>query len=312
MHKSVLLGETIQFLDLKDGDVVVDATVGSGGHTKELARKVGDSGKVISIDVDQSAIDFAKKRLTEQDKDLLNRVVFVHDNFCNLEKIVQQEGLSGVNAILADLGWRIEQIEDPKRGMSFLREAKLDMRLDQERNSLTAHEIVNEWSEKKLRDIFWGFGEEKNAKTIVAEIVRKRKEKQIETTTQLAEIVESKCVARKKGRLHCATKVFQALRIAVNDELGNLEKFLTQSVSVLEKKGRIAVISFHSLEDRIVKKFFQTNARGCVCPKEFPVCICKGKSKLKILMRKPIVAGEDELKQNKRSRSAKLRVAQKI
>lgn len=294
-------------LDVKEGDVVVDATLGSGGHTFELAKAVGESGKVIAVDVDQTAIDEVAVRLRSEHPDLAGRIIFVHDNFSSLEKIVDQQGATKVQAVLADLGWRIEQIQDKDRGMSFSREARLDMRLDQDSGGPTAHEIINNWSEGELNETFQKFGEEKNAKAIAKRIVEARKEKAIDTTTQLAEIVGSK----QGNRLHGATKVFQALRIVVNDELGNLEKFLTGSVAKLEKGGRVAVISFHSLEDRIVKKFFQTNARGCVCPKEFPVCICDHKSKLKILTRKPIVASDEELSQNPRARSAKLRVAQK-
>lgn len=299
-------------LQIKKGNVVVDATLGSGGHTIELAKQVGKNGKVISIDVDKEAIEQTKKRLRSEHPDLFSQIVFVNDNFSNLERILENQKIQKVHSVIADLGWRIEQIEDERYGMSFRKEAKLDMRLNRRAQDLTAHEIVNSWRAKRLEEIFRKYGEEKNARQIAKAIISARQEGTIETTTQLARIIELKYKPKQKHRLHAATKVFQALRIVANDELNNLEKLLTQSILRLERGGRIAVISFHSLEDRIVKKFFQTNARGCVCPREFPLCVCGKKKILEIITRKPLIATETEIKKNPRSRSAKLRVAQKI
>lgn len=312
MHIPVLLGETIEMLQVKKGSVVIDATLGSGGHTIELAKQVGKNGKVVSIDVDKKAIEQTKRRLRSEHPDLFSRIVFVNDNFSNLERILESQKIQKVHSVMADLGWRIEQIEDEEYGMSFRKESKLDMRLDRRSQTLTAHGIVNNWNAKRLEEIFRKYGEEKNARQIAKAIVGARQSDAIDATTELAKIVELKYKPRQKHRLHAATKVFQALRIVVNDELNNLEKFLEQTVSKLEKGGRIAVISFHSLEDRIVKKFFQTNARGCVCPKEFPLCVCGKKKTLEIVTKKPLMATEAEISKNPRSRSAKLRVAQKV
>ncbi len=309
-HIPVLLGETIEMLQIKKGSVVVDATLGSGGHTVELAKRVGKNGKVVSIDVDKKAIEQTKKRLRSEHPDLFSRIVFVNDNFSSLEKILEKLGIPRVHSVVADFGWRIEQIEDEKYGMSFRKESKLNMRLDQRVNVLTAHEIINNWNVRQLEEIFRKYGEERSARQIAKAIVETRRDGEIDTTTELAKIIELKY--KQKHRLHAATKVFQALRIVVNDELNNLERFLEQSLSKLEKGGRIAVISFHSLEDRIVKKFFQTNARGCVCPKEFPLCVCGKKRILEIVTKKPLMATETEIKKNPRSRSARLRVAQKV
>lgn len=311
MHIPVLLEESIESLKIKKGDVVVDATLGAGGHSLKIAQKVGEKGKVVAIDIDAGAIEEFKQKIGSEHPDLQKRFIFIQGNFACLRTHLEEQKIKKVNGILADLGWRIEQVRDKKYGMSFLEDSRLDMRLDRDQSRESAFEIVNNLEEKELERIFCEFGEEKNSRKIAREIAKRRKESPIETTMQLADLVES--VSRRgKSGIHPATRVFQALRIKVNNELENVEKFLSGSLELLESKGRVSVITFHSLEDRIVKKFFQSNARGCVCPKEFPICICGKKERIKIITKKPVVPSLQELKKNPRSRSAKLRVAEKI
>lgn len=307
-HKPVLLSEAIELLNIKKGDVVVDATLGSGGHAREILKRIGKNGRLIGIDLDINAINDFKKSLPVTNYSLVN------DNFANIENILKNLGIDKVDAILADLGWRIEQVEDSQYGMSFNKDAPLNMNLSQmDRNGITAVEIINEWPEEELVSIFKQYGEEKHAKLAARAICDRRKEERIETTKQLVGIIEKSIGFKyKKSKINSATRIFQALRIAVNDELGNLGKFLESSSEVLRKNGRIAVISFHSLEDRMVKEFFRTNAGGCVCPKELPICVCGKKPKLEIVTRKPVKPSQGELGENPRSRSAKLRVAELI
>lgn len=317
MHKTVLLDESVKGLDLKEGDVVVDATLGMGGHTIELARAVGKKGKVIAIDMDQIAISEAKERIQKEDKELLNRIIFIQDNFKNIDTIMAGKGTSAasVKGVLADLGWRIEQISDPKYGLSFNVDAKLNMRLGEtEDGTEDAFDIINSWSAEDLERLFRELGEERFSRRIAIAIDRVRKEKAIETTTQLAQIIEKNVGflgKKQRRRIHPATKVFQALRIQVNGELNNLNIFLQKSFDVLQKEGRLAVISFHSIEDRIVKKFFKSLTKGCECPKEFPICQCGKEPKAKFITRKPIISAETELADNRRARSAKLRIIEK-
>lgn len=318
MHKTVLLKESIEQLNLKKGDVAIDATLGMGGHTIELARAVGDKGKVIAIDMDSVAIDEAEKRIALEEKALLKRIIFVKDNFKNIDKVVVGQGTPAVKikGVLADLGWRIEQISDPAYGLSFNVDAKLNMRLgEKEAGTEDAFDIINSWSAQDLERLFRELGEEKFSRKIAIAIENSREERPIETTKQLAEIVEGAIgsFGKKFGRkIHPATKVFQALRIQVNSELNNLNSFLKNSFDVLESGGRLAIISFHSIEDRIVKNSFRTFAKGCICPKESPICQCGKKPRAIIITRKPIVSNEDELSENPRARSAKLRVLEKI
>lgn len=317
MHKTVLLKESVEGLDLKDGDVAIDATLGMGGHTIELARAVGAKGTVIAIDMDPIAISEAKERIQKEDKELLNRIIFVQDNFKNIDTIMAGKGTSAtvVNGILADLGWRIEQIDDPKYGLSFNVDAKLNMRLgEKEEGTEDAFDIINSWSAEDLERLFRELGEEKFSRKIAIAIDKARNEEAIETTTQLAQIIEKNVgfIKKRQGRrIHPATKVFQALRIQVNGELNNLNIFLQKSFDVLGENGRLAVISFHSIEDRIVKKFFKSLMKGCECPKEFPICQCGKKPKARAVTRKPIISGEVELAENRRARSAKLRIIEK-
>jgi 16S rRNA (cytosine1402-N4)-methyltransferase len=297
-------------MNLQKGMIAVDATLGEGGHGLEIMNKIGEEGVFIGIDVDPEAVRGFWKQV-----EILNkkpRVFLENRNFSELDEILQKHGIEKADAILADLGWRSEQIEDPAYGMSFQREAKLDMRLGK-KGSLTAKEIVNEWSKEELVDIFKKYGEERHAKIAVESIEKAREKGEIQTTIQLAEIIK-KSLGKfyRKSRIHPATKIFQALRIAVNDELADLEIFLQKSVDLLNPGGRLAIISFHSLEDRRVKKFFRVNAGGCICPKEFPVCVCGKEPRLKIITRKPIISGEEELNQNPRARSAKLRIVERV
>ncbi len=324
-HKTVLLGEAISALNIQRGDIVVDATLGAGGHTLEMTRRVGNSGKVVSFDWDKEAIErFIEENeftvVAERDNGEIKIIkekslILVRSNFKNITKVIKGLYSIGdlnkdrVDGVLADLGWRIEQVEDKKYGMSFREEAPLNMRFDLEGGGITAREIVNEWSVEELKSIFWELGEEGFAEQIAQAIERERKSKSIETTKELADLI-ARVKKEKRGKLNPATKVFQALRIAVNEELSNLQIFLEQSFDVLESKGRLVIISFHSLEDRLVKNFFRAKARGCVCPKEIPVCVCGQKKEGKSF--RIIRAGEEELRNNRRARSAILRVLEKV
>ena len=315
MHIPVLLDEAVELLNLKKGSVVVDATLGGAGHFKKIVSLIGKEGTAIGIDVDERAIEELGSSFSDDGDH--PKIILVNDNFSNLEKVLGSVGIDKVDAVLADLGWRSDQMDDESYGLSFRKEAPLNMRLQggahTQDKSLTAFEIINTWPEEKLGDIFQRYGEEKFARLAARSIVQSRKQKQIQTTTELAQILEQSLGGRyRRLKIHPATRVFQALRIVVNDELESLETFLPQALRRLKGDGRIAIISFHSLEDRIVKEFFRTNARGCVCPKEFPVCVCGKKPALRIITKKPVTADEDELRKNPRARSAKLRVAQKI
>lgn len=302
MHKPVLLKESIELLNLKAGDIVVDATLGSGGHSKAILNQIGETGILVGIDVDENNI--VKFKVDE-------RVFLINDNFTNLENILKNLKIGKVNAVLADLGWSSDQLEG--RGMSFRIDEKLDMRLDRNQK-LTAKEIINEYSEKELGAIMREYGEEKFWKNIARKIIEYRKNKKIETTGELAEIVKLAIPHKfRYGRISPATKTFQALRIEINKELENLEKFIPQAIGALAPGGRLAIISFHSLEDRIVKNRFRENARGCILIDDITgQGIVKVASEMKIITKKPIVAGINEIAANPRARSAKLRVCEKI
>ncbi|HHX58613.1 MAG TPA: 16S rRNA (cytosine(1402)-N(4))-methyltransferase RsmH [Candidatus Moranbacteria bacterium] len=312
MHKTVLLKEGVESLSIKQGATIVDATLGAGGHTIELAKAVGENGRIIAFDLDQAAIDEFKIKIKKQ-PELAKRIFLKRGNFKDVLVLLKKLNVQKVDGILADLGWRIEQVQDPQYGMSFFQDARLNMRLDQFSGE-NAFDVINNFSQSELTSIFWRFGGEKKASVIAKKIVERRKVKTIETTTELASLVEtvSGRFPRRRARTHPATKVFQALRIFVNQELENLKIFLTDSLKILNKNGRLAIISFHSLEDRIVKDFFRENARGCVCPKELPICVCQQKQKLKIITKKPIKPTQAELDSNQRARSARLRVAMKV
>jgi 16S rRNA (cytosine1402-N4)-methyltransferase len=304
-HTPVLLNEVIEFLNPRPNQNFIDCTLGAGGHTAEILKRTAPNGKVLGIDLDGRAIEIAKKNIGSE------RLMAVNDSYKNLEKIVLQNNFSDISGILVDLGYSSMEITDSEKGFSFQIDAPLDMRYGNE--GVTAAEIIAKSRESELEKIFRDYGEERFAKKIAHKICVRRETNPIRTTSELVEII-AEAVPKKfqHGRIHFATKIFQALRIAVNDELGNLEAVLPQAVKILNPGGRIAVISFHSLEDRIVKNFFRREAAGCICPKEFPVCNCGHKAILKILNKKPLVPSEEEAKINPRSRSAKLRVAERL
>lgn len=309
-HIPVLLNEVIKFLDPKPNHNFLDCTLGAGGHTIEILKRTVPNGKVLGIDMDIRAILIAKqKALKAGIAD--TRLVAVRDNYKNLKEIVLQNNFKNISGILIDLGFSSMEIADPEKGFSFQIDAPLDMRYGEE--GMTAMDILNHSREEELENIFREYGEEKFAALIAKKICEIRKNNPIDTTFKMvnaiAEVVPKKL---QHGRIHFATKVFQALRIATNDELGNLEKVLPQAIELLPPGGRLAIISFHSLEDRIVKQYFKKESSGCICPKDFPVCQCSHKATLKILNKKPIVPSEEEATQNPRSRSAKLRVAEKL
>ena len=286
----------------------MDATLGGGGHSSEILKIIGKSGKLIAIDQDSEAIEeFKKRSLSEVDN-----LILVKGNFSNLQDILGGVQISAVSGILADLGYSSDQLEDVSRGMSFLGEAMLDMRLDREAE-ISASDIINRYGEKELGNIFKEYGEERYAHRIARKIIEQRELKTIETTLELVEIIKSAVPENyKHGRIHPATRSFQAIRIAVNRELESLQKFMPQAIEALKPGGRLAIISFHSLEDRIVKNIFRENARGCICPTDFPICQCGQKAKVKIITRKPIVPTDLEIAENPRSRSAKLRICEKM
>lgn len=322
MHKSVLLQEVVNSLALKEGGAYIDATVGGGGHSEEILEKIGKNGKLLAIDKDESALKIAQERLNERN------VVFVQGDFKDITEIAVASGFKpgSVDGIIADLGVSSMQLDEAGRGFSFAKRAKLDMRMDRSQ-PISAKDVVNEYSEADLTRIFRNYGEEPFGRRIAKEIIKTRETHPIIWTDQLAEVVrrgmgiknskfdppaERAGIRNSKFKRDPATKVFQALRIEVNGELSALESALPQMVSILKQGGRMAVISFHSLEDRIVKQFIERELRGCVCPPEFPKCICGKKPTLKKVTKKPVVPQEEEIRKNPRSRSAKLRVAEKI
>jgi len=316
-HIPVLLEETREGLYLKKGAIVVDATLGGGGHTREILKHILPGGKVIAIDADLSALDAFRVRVAEDDffRQALkkNSLILVHDNYSSLEEVLDREGIETVDAILADLGFSSDQIETGDRGFSFSQSGPLDMRLNQE-TELTAGEIVNTFSLEKIESILRGCGDESESRRIASAIIVARGEKSFTTTDELRDVIEKAYPRGKRQRMkiHPATQTFQALRIAVNQESEHLEKFLKQAIERLKVGGRIAVITFHSGEDRIVKQFFKKQAMGCVCPPGFPVCRCGNEPKIRILTKKPIIPTNKEVKDNPRSRSAKLRIAEKL
>ena len=350
IHKSVLLEELVENLKLKPGMTVVDGTLGAGGHSEEILKRILPGGKLISIDWDprpvesfkerlQRGISIAKKELvrlaasvsvninkknddqvSSQFEKLGNRggeiVGYWHgaaDNYANIKEILGGLGIQSVDAVFVDLGFSSDQIEDEKRGFSFLKDGPLDMRYAPDSQKRSASDIVKFYTEEKLTEIFKIFGEEKFAKRISREIVLARRSSDIRKTTELVKIISAAVPEKyKRGKIHFATRVFQALRIETNQELENLKNFLNQAVEALASKGILATISFHSLEDRIVKNFFREEAQDCVCPPNFPKCVCAHRARLKIVTKKPITASEREVAQNPRARSAKLRIAQKI
>lgn len=307
-HKSVLLEETIENLNIKPDGIYVDGTLGGAGHAYEVAKRLTEGGRLIGIDQDADAIAAASQKL----EPLKNRVTIVRNNYCNMKEELQKLGISGVDGIPLDLGVSSFQLDTPERGFTYREEdAPLDMRMDQ-RNSRTAKDIVNQYSEKELYRIIRDFGEDRFAKNIAKHIVAARQEKEIETTGELTEIIRAsipKKVQAAGG--HPAKRTFQAIRIELNRELEVLQDTLDEMIELLNEDGRICIITFHSLEDRIVKTIFKKNENPCTCPSDFPVCVCGKKSKGKVISRKPILPKEEELEENSRAKSAKLRVFEK-
>ena len=307
-HKSVLLEETIENLNIKPDGIYVDGTLGGAGHAYEVAKRLTEGVRLIGIDQDADAIAAASQKL----EPLKNRVTIVRNNYCNMKEELQKLGISGVDGILLDLGVSSFQLDTPERGFTYREEdAPLDMRMDQ-RNSRTAKDIVNQYSEKELYRIIRDFGEDRFAKNIAKHIVAARQEKEIETTGELTEIIRAsipKKVQAAGG--HPAKRTFQAIRIELNRELEVLQDTLDEMIELLNEDGRICIITFHSLEDRIVKTIFKKNENPCTCPSDFPVCVCGKKSKGKVISRKPILPKEEELEENSRAKSAKLRVFEK-
>jgi 16S rRNA (cytosine1402-N4)-methyltransferase len=312
IHKSVLLEESLEYLNLKPGDVVVDATLGGGGHSQEILKKILPEGKLVALDRDASAIEnFREKIKSFPEKPKAENWLLINENYSRLDEVLGENGISKINGIIADLGISSLQLDDGKRGLSFLKDGPLDMRLDQ-REIITAQEIVNNYPEKELEKILRDYGNERYSRSIARKITQTRNRKIIESTSDLVEIIRSAVPKKYQfSKIHFATRSFQALRMAVNQELEHLEKFLSQAIEVLDSGGRIAVITFHSGEDRIVKQVFRENARGCICPKEAPICRCQHRPRIKIIARK-IMPSEDEIQLNPRSRSAKMRVAEKL
>ena len=307
IHKPVLLNECIEALNIRPDGVYVDGTLGRAGHSREIAQRL-TTGRLICIDRDQAAIDAAKERLAPW----MDRVTLVHSNFAELGDVLRQAGVTGADGMLFDLGVSSPQLDDASRGFSYMQDAPLDMRMDVSA-PLSAWNVVNEWSYEELRRILYEYGEERYAPAIAKAIVRAREERSVETTLELVDIIKSAMPpSALREKQHPAKRSFQAIRIAVNGELDALPPMLASAVEGLNPGGRLAVITFHSLEDRIVKSAMQRDARGCTCPPEFPVCVCGKKPKVKILTKKPIVSGPEELAENPRARSAKLRVAERL
>jgi 16S rRNA (cytosine1402-N4)-methyltransferase len=303
IHTPVMVQETLHYLDVQPGGRYVDCTVGTGGHSLHIMEAAEPGGLLLGIDADPAALRIARERLAPYG----DSVQLVEANFRDVADICRWYGFVPVHGILFDLGISSLQIDEAERGFSFQREAPLDMRFSPDQ-TLTAADIVNGWAEEEIADILWRYGEERLSRRIARRIVQERP---IRTTTQLARVVE-RAVGPSKGRTHPATRTFQALRVAVNEELENLETALEQAHTLLGFGGRLVVISFHSLEDRIVKEFFRRESRDCICPPETPVCTCHHRASLRILTKTPVQPSLDEIAANPRSRSAKLRAAERI
>ena len=306
-HISVLLNECLEGLNIKPDGIYVDGTLGGAGHSSQIAARL-TTGRLIGIDRDPVALEAATKRLAPYQ----NNVTLVHSNFCEMAQVLEKLEIPGVDGILLDLGVSSPQLDDGQRGFSYMADAPLDMRMNAQ-DSLSAYTVINTWPQEELKRILYTYGEERYAPQIAAAICRRRNERPIETTLELVDIIRGAMppVALREKQ-HPAKRSFQAIRIAVNDELGAVETIMQDAVKLLNPGGRLAVITFHSLEDRIVKLGMNEWAKGCTCPPSFPVCVCGKKPLVKIISRKPITASAEELEANPRSRSAKLRVCEKL
>jgi len=306
-HRSILLDEVIEGLNIRPDGIYVDGTLGGGGHSYQVAKRLTEGGKLIGIDQDEEAIAAAGERL----KEFSDRVIIERSNYVSFREILNLHGIDKVNGILLYLGVSSHQLDDPERGFSYREDAPLDMRMDQ-RNPVTARDIVNNYSEMELFRMIRDYGEDTFAKNIAKHIVRAREQAPVNTTFELVEIIKQAIPAkvRAKGG-HPAKQTFQSIRIELNGELNVLKDSLNGMIDALDEGGRIAIITFHSLEDRIVKNAFRDAEDPCTCPKEFPVCVCGKKSKGKVITRKPILPSEEEQEENPRSKSAKLRIFEK-
>lgn len=308
-HKSVLLRETIEYLNVRPDGVYVDGTLGGGGHAYEVCKRLAKRGKFIGIDQDEDAIKAATRRLSEFE----DKIQIIRSNYCDMRQVLADIGIARVDGIVLDLGVSSYQLDDPTRGFTYRTEdAPLDMRMDK-RQEFTAKDIVNTYSEQELYRIIRDYGEDKFAKNIARHIVSARQEKEIETTGELTEIIKAAILAkiRMKGG-HPSKRTFQAIRIELNRELELLQESLDDMIRLLNPGGRIGIITFHSLEDRIVKNIYKKNENPCTCPSDFPVCVCGRKPSGRVVTRKPIVPSEEEIEFNPRSRSSKLRVFEKM
>ena len=306
-HVSVLLDECIEGLNIKPDGIYVDGTLGGAGHSSEVAKRL-TTGRLIGIDRDPVALRAAGERLAPY----ADRVTLVHSNFCEIKQVLEDLDIPGVDGILLDLGVSSPQLDDGSRGFSYMADAPLDMRMNSE-DTLSAYDVVNTWSQDELKRILYDYGEERYAPRIAAAICKRREEKPIETTLELVDIIRSAMpAAALREKQHPAKRSFQAIRIAVNDELGSVEKVMGDAIPCLNPGGRLAIITFHSLEDRIVKNGMAAASKGCTCPPNFPVCVCGKKPQVRLMNRKPIVSGDEELERNPRARSAKLRVCEKL
>ena len=307
-HKSVLLFETVDNLNIKPDGIYVDGTLGGGGHSFQILKRLGDGGRLIGIDQDEDALKAAGERLAIFE----DKVTTVRSNYCHMKQVLHDLGIEKVSGIVLDLGVSSYQLDEPERGFTYREDVPLDMRMDR-RNPKTAKNIVNEYSEMDLFRIIRDFGEDKFAKNIAKHIVAAREKKEIETTGELIEIIKAAIPAKVRATGgHPAKKTFQAIRIELNQELEVLQNSLDEMIDLLEDGGRICIITFHSLEDRIVKTIYKTNENPCICPSHFPVCVCGKKPKGKVITRKPIVPSDEELEENSRSKSSKLRVFERI
>ena len=308
VHRPVLLDECMEALNIRPDGLYIDGTLGRGGHSEQIARRLGKGGRLICIDRDAQAIAESSQRLAPW----ADRITFLHGNFGDLDRLLAEHGVPGADGMLFDLGVSSPQLDDPERGFSYMQDAPLDMRMDRQ-DALTAWTVVNQWPREELRRILYEYGEERYAPAIAGAICRAREEKPIETTLELVEIIRGAMpAAALREKQHPAKRSFQGIRIAVNDELTAVSRMLQGAIPRLNPGGRLAVISFHSLEDRIVKSELAAAAKGCDCPPSFPVCVCGKTPQVKLTPKQPILPDARELEENPRARSAKLRVAEKL
>ncbi|MGM0508507.1 MAG: 16S rRNA (cytosine(1402)-N(4))-methyltransferase RsmH [Fusobacteriota bacterium] len=303
-HVPVLYKEVLENLIINPDGIYVDCTLGGGGHSEGILKKLSDKGQLIALDQDEDAIKFAQKRLEEYG----DKVKIYKENFRNLEAALYLAKVDKVDGILMDIGVSSEQLDNPERGFSYRYDAFLDMRMDQNQN-LTAYRVINEYPEKRLSDIIYKYGEERKARQIANLIVKTRKEKEIKTTFELVDIIKKVVKGQNK---HPAKRTFQAIRIEVNKELEVLRESIYTNINLLKKGGRLGIITFHSLEDRLVKNTFKELAKSCVCPPKFPKCVCGKEQQVKIITRKPIIATKEEVKDNRRAKPSKFRIVERV